>query len=193
MNIEITPQILKEIFPTITRTNAEKYINSLNLWMQIHGISDTVDRAAAFIAQIGHESGAFHYVQEIASGRAYEGRKDLGNTQKGDGVRFKGRGLIQITGRANYQQLDHDFQLDGALLNNPALLETSHYAVRSAVWYWSNRGLNEIADHSEEWTTWWKGQQYNKFQWITIKINGGLNGYTDRLRYYEQARKTLNP
>lgn len=195
--MDITPEILKQILPFATRTDINKYADSLNIWMGIYDIDKTVPRAAAFLAQVGHESGSLHYVQELASGRAYEGRRDLGNVKPGDGIRFKGRGLIQITGRANYQQLDTAFKLDGKLLSNPQLLESSQYAVRSACWYWISRGLNDIADKPEDWTMAKKDsegniiKEYNKFQWITIKINGGLNGYADRLGNYERALEAL--
>lgn len=191
--MDITPELLKEIFPFATRTDVNKYANSLNIWMEIYDINKTIPRAAAFLAQVGHESGSLHYVREIASGRAYEGRKDLGNTERGDGIRFKGRGLIQITGRANYQKLDDAWKLNGSLISNPHLLESASYAVRSACWYWADRDLNSIADHPDSWLISWKGQYYNKFQWITIKINGGLNGYQDRFKNYELALKALNP
>ena len=95
-----------------------------------------------FIAQIGHESGQLKYSEEIASGKAYEGRKDLGNTQQGDGVKFKGRGLIQITGRFNYIQLSKDLGED--FIKNPELLSTPKYAVQSACWFWNKNKLNDL-------------------------------------------------
>lgn len=189
--MDITPEALKAILPYATRTDINKYANSLNIWMDIYDINKTVPRAAAFIAQIGHESGSLHYVRELASGKAYEGRRDLGNTKPGDGMKFKGRGLIQITGRTNYQAIDDAFNLNGKLMENPPLLETAQYAVRSACWYWDTRSLNEIADKPDDWTTEWRGKAYNKFQWITIKINGGLNGYSDRLENYQRALNVL--
>ena len=92
-------------------------------------------RVSAFIAQLLHESGNFKYVKELASGDAYDTRTDLGNTPEkdGDGRKFKGRGLIQITGKFNYQALSKDFKID--LIKNPELLETPDLAVRSACWF----------------------------------------------------------
>ena len=81
---------------------------------------NTPIRFAAFIAQLAHESGSFFYTEELASGAAYEGRKNLGNTVKGDGVTYKGRGFIQITGRANYTSLSKEFGVD--FVKNPKLL-----------------------------------------------------------------------
>lgn len=139
---------------------------------------DTPLRQAAYLAQIAHESGSLRYVQEIASGEAYEGRKDLGNTQPGDGPRYKGRGLIQITGRANYKQCSQALFGDDRLLEMPSLLEETTEACRSAAWYWHSRSLNTLADTGA-------------FRAITRIINGGFNGYADRLAYYERAKAVL--
>jgi len=127
-----------------------------------------------FIAQLAHESGEFRYMEELASGAAYEGRKDLGNTQAGDGVRFKGRGLIQITGRANYTAVGKALGVD--FLSSPELLETPQYAVISACWFWNSRNLNVLADKDD-------------FLGITKKVNGGTNGLSDRKMYLDRAEK----
>jgi putative chitinase len=138
----------------------------------------TAARMAAFVAQTGHESGSFLYVEEIASGRAYENRADLGNTQPGDGVRFKGRGLIQVTGRANYERCSMALFGDDRLLQFPELLEDPRYAVYSACWFWKQHGLNELAD-------------VGNFKRITKIINGGYNGYEARLAIYQRALSKL--
>ena len=166
---------LKEIMPYAGK-RAETFLEPLNAAMDEFEIN-TPARQAAFLAQIAHESGSLRYVKEIASGAAYEGRKDLGNTQEGDGMRFKGRGLIQITGRANYAQCGA--ALDLPLLEQPELLEETENACRSAAWFWQTRGLNELADDGE-------------FKLITKRINGGYNGLADRQAYYARARGTLN-
>ena len=137
----ITNEDLKKILPLSSEVNRNKYIEWLNYFMPKYDI-DTDKEIAAFIAQIGHESGQLRYVEEIASGAAYEGRKDLGNTQKGDGKRFKGRGLIQITGRYNYQELSKDLGED--FIKNPELLSTPKYAVQSACWFWNKNKLNDL-------------------------------------------------
>lgn len=139
---------------------------------------NTPDRQAAFFAQVGHESGQLRYVRELASGEAYEGRKDLGNTQKGDGVRFKGRGLVQITGRANYLACSLALFGDDRLWHFPELLEDPAYACRSAAWFWHSRGLNELADAGN-------------FKRITKLINGGFNGMADRQALYDKAKEVL--
>lgn len=139
--MKITNEFLKEVMPQSTEANRQKYLEWLNYFMPIYNI-DSDDEIAAFIAQIGHESGQLKYSEEIASGKAYEGRKDLGNTQQGDGVKFKGRGLIQITGRFNYNQLSKDLGED--FIKNPELLSTPKYAVQSACWYWNKNKLNDL-------------------------------------------------
>ena len=137
-------------------------------------------RMAAFLAQIGHESAGLHYALEIwgptVAQHGYEGRADLGNTQPGDGFRYRGRGLIQVTGRANYAKASEALGLD--FVAQPELLEQPEYAARSAAWYWHAHGLNELADVGD-------------FMTITRKINGGTNGYADRLRLYEAGKHAL--
>jgi putative chitinase len=142
---------------------------------------DTPARVAAFIAQLAHESGSFRYVREIASGEAYdtgELARRLGNTPEddGDGERYKGRGLIQITGRANYIACGAALGLD--LIAHPELLEEPENACRSAAWYWDWKGLNDLADRGD-------------FKLITKKINGGYNGYQDRLAFWERAKEVI--
>ena len=139
--MKITNEFLKEVMPTSTEANRQKYLEWFNYYMPLYEIN-TDERIAAFIAQIGHESGQLRYSEEIASGKAYEGRKDLGNTQVGDGVKFKGRGLIQITGRSNYEKISKDLGED--FISNPELLATPKYAVQSACWYWNYKKLNDL-------------------------------------------------
>lgn len=155
---------------------AKPYVNWLNEYCPQFGINTPL-RLAAFLAQIGHESGRLRYSEEIAKGDAYEGRKDLGNTQKGDGKKYKGRGLIQITGRYNYAQVSNELGID--FVTNPTMLAQPEYAVMSACWYWQSRGLNELADEG-------------RFRDITRKINGGYNGLEDREKLYERAKRMLN-
>jgi len=100
---------------------------------------NTCKRKLHFLAQIRVESGEFAYLKEIADGSAYEGRKDLGNTRPGDGKRFKGRGLIQITGRKNYTAYGSYKGINFTEGSNNTKLEKKQYAVDSAGWYWSKR------------------------------------------------------
>lgn len=156
---------------------ASIYLDPLNDSMAEFAI-DNPDRMAAFLAQLAHESGSLKYVEELASGEAYEGRKDLGNTERGDGRRFKGRGLIQITGRANYLECSKALFGDDRLIHHPEVLEEPENAARSAAWYWNRHGLNTLADQQA-------------FRTITRKINGGLNGLDDRLTYWARAKTVL--
>jgi putative chitinase len=166
---------LKLIMPFAGK-RAALYLDFLNQTCQEYNIISPL-RQAAFLAQLAHESGSLRYVKELASGEAYEGRLDLGNTEVGDGVRYKGRGFIQITGRANYKACGDALGLD--LLTHPELLEQPLQACLSAGWFWKSRGLNELAD-------------VKNFRKITKLINGGYNGYEDRLKYYNIALKVLN-
>lgn len=167
---------LKRIMPA-AKSRAAIFLPYLSAAMEEYEIN-TPKRQAAFIAQLAHESGSFRYVREIASGKAYEGRVDLGNTEPGDGVKFKGRGLIQITGRANYKACSMALFGDERLLESPVLLETPTEACRSAAWFWKSRSLNNLAD-------------LGKFISITKRINGGTNGLADREAYYKRAKEVL--
>lgn len=186
----LTAEQLKEILPAIKESDVEKYMPFLTIYMPKYYIS-TPQRIGAFIAQTGEESINFSDTLEGDSGAAYEGRKDLGNTQPGDGVKFKGRGLIQVTGRSNYHACSISLFRDDRLLETPEILLQPEFAVASACWFWANaKGLNQVADDPENWVH--PGpHQYTKFQWITILINGGLNGYAQRLTNYIRARTAL--
>lgn len=141
---------------------------------------NTPARQAAFLAQIGHESGGLHWTTEIwgptIAQSHYEGRADLGNTEPGDGFKFKGRGLIQTTGRNNYLLTGQALGID--LVADPTLLAQPEMAARSAAWFWKQHGLNELADVGD-------------FMRITRKINGGTNGIEDRLVLWTSAKEVL--
>lgn len=136
-------------------------------------------RIAHFLAQIAHESLCLVYTEELASGAAYENRANLGNTQAGDGTRFKGRGLIQLTGRANYHQYGLACHRDFENGDAPTLISTDRgLAVDVAGWFWLTRGLNALAD-------------VDNVKTITQKINGGFNGLAERIAYLERAKWLL--
>lgn len=166
---------LQQIVPGMTDARAAEVAPYLNQAMAEADIN-TPQRQAMFIAQLAHESGGFRYMEEIASGAAYEGRSDLGNTQPGDGVRFKGRGYIQITGRHNYTEAGRALGLD--LVNNPQLAAQPENAARIAAWYWDSRNINAAADRGD-------------FVQVTRLINGGTNGLADRQGYYQRAQAAL--
>ena len=171
----MTEEQLRKIDPHISEENIKIYTPLLNKWMPYYSINTKL-RQAAFIAQILHETDSLRYTEEIASGKKYEGRKDLGNTEKGDGERYKGCGCIMITGRANYAAVSKGLGVD--FITHPELLKEPCYAVQSACWWWTMHGLNLLADKGD-------------FKAITKKINGGYNGYLDRLMYYRRALTSL--
>ncbi|TKJ76752.1 chitinase [Pseudomonas koreensis] len=176
--MSLTQQQLLQILPN-ARPVAGVFVPVLNTAMQRYQIVGR-KRVAAFIAQLGHESGQLRYVREIwgptPAQTKYEGRADLGNTQPGDGSKYRGRGLIQITGRANYAACGEALGLD--LITQPELLELPQYAAMSAAWFWKQNGLNDLADRDQ-------------FNTVTRRINGGLNGLQDRLEIWSRARAVL--
>ena len=180
--MSITQQQLLQILPNAGQS-AGVFVPVLNTAMVRFQIIGT-KRVAAFIAQIGHESGQFRYVRELGSDQ-YLSKYDtgslakrLGNTPEadGDGQKYRGRGLIQITGRANYITCGEALALD--LINQPELLEKPQHACMSAAWFWASRGLNTLADAGQ-------------FDTITRRINGGQNGAADRQALYARALKVL--
>lgn len=174
----ITPQQLVALYdcPFVRAANFAPYLNDA-MWSEA---IVTPVRIRAFLAQVGHESGRLRYVREVwgptPAQRRYEGRADLGNTQPGDGHRYMGRGLIQITGRANYQQVTDALGED--FVTYPALLETPKWACLSAAWFWGSRDLNALADAGE-------------FDLVTRRINGGQNGRADRVALHEAAQTVI--
>ena len=171
----VTGAQLKEIVPQVGEARADALSTYLSLAMSEADIT-TPNRRAMFIAQLAHESGGFRYNEEIASGQAYEWRRDLGNIYAGDGRRYKGRGFIQLTGRANYREAGRALGLN--LEQNPSLASSDLHAARVAAWYWESRDINTPADEGN-------------FLEVTRRINGGTNGYWDRLLYYNRAKEVL--
>lgn len=157
---------------------------------------NTLKRQLAFLSQVGHESGGLFYTEELASGEAYNNRKDLGNTSPGDGPLYKGRGLIQITGKANYKSLSEAVHKD--LVANPKLLGGKNTGVStadqlrlsalSAGWYWNKTKLNQYADLMNPAVGVTAEPNLSNYKTITKKINGGYNGLEDRQKRYEAGR-----
>lgn len=156
---------------------------------------DSPQEYCHFLAQACHETDHFKTFREYASGSAYEGRQDLGNTQPGDGVRFKGRGIFQTTGRANYLQLGIKKGRRDLFVDTPELLEQPEYAVWSACEYWRTRGLNDIANHSDGdiLKKKYKGSllDLSPVEYISYTINGGNRGLDERKRFYSIAQRVL--
>jgi predicted chitinase len=179
----LTIDQLRRIMPNLASAKAESLLPHLNAAMAEFGI-DTLLRTAAFAAQLAHESGEFRWMEEIwgptSAQKRYEPQTDLskrlGNSEAGDGLRFKGRGPIQLTGRANYSRFGDLLGLD--LIGSPAQAAAPGVAFRIAALFWKNRGLNEFAEAGD-------------FREVTRRINGGFNGLEDRLKYYERAKSVL--
>ena len=154
--------------------------------MDTYGIG-TPERQAAFLANVGHESGGLHWINEIwgptPTQDRYEGRADLGNVQPGDGFRYRGRGWIQLTGRDNYRAAYNRIRLKfGEQVPDfekfPETVATSRWAAMTAADFWQSKGLNALADAGD-------------FERIVKRINGGLNGYAERLALWEAAKEVL--
>lgn len=169
-----------------SQERANLFAEPLSVACAFYGI-DTPERLAAFLAQIGHESGSLRFTTELwgptpAQAR-YEGRADLGNVQPGDGFKFRGRGLIQTTGRHNYarvrNRLRERFNGVPNFEEDPDALTDPQWAALSAADYWDDKGLNALADAGQ-------------FEKITRRINGGLNGQADRLARWERAKRAFS-
>lgn len=180
----LTEKQLQHIMPNALSANIGKYLPYLNEYMPRYGISTPL-RQQHFIAQIAQESGELRYSEEIASGKAYDtGRKavELGNTPRadGDGQKYKGRGLIQVTGTANYKRFNKAIGGDGApdVVKHPTLLATPRYAVLSACWFFKTAGCLALADKDDVGA-------------VTKKVNGGLNGFDQRKMYLKRAKEVI--
>ncbi|HUC11866.1 MAG TPA: peptidoglycan-binding protein [Stellaceae bacterium] len=181
--IELPDNLLNQVAPRVTGRKGESQARIIR---EVSGpfaatlaqfAIDNVLRVAHFLAQTCHESDGFCTTVEYASGQEYEGRRDLGNTQPGDGVRYKGRGLIQLTGRTNYQNYGDLLQLN--LVGDPDLASEPATSLKIACEYWQQHKLNGFADRDD-------------IETITRRINGGLNGLESRRTYLAKAKTALS-
>lgn len=189
----ITKDQLKAIMPAAKQENIDKYCDGLNAALTKYSINTPL-RICHFVAQVAQESGSFRYNEEIwpnptldAHGVAtkgsswqlrYENNAGLGNTQPGDGYRFRGRGLIQLTGRANYAKYGSFLKRDLTSGNNPDLVAQPDLAVDAASWFWDTHGLNAYADKDDVLS-------------ITKRINGGTLGLDERKAFLASAKKAF--
>lgn len=180
---------LKAIMPTAPITNIDLFLPWFNKYCPQYDINNEA-RWCAFIANVAHESGSLKYVKEIASGQAYEGRKDLGNIFPGDGQKFRGRGAIQITGRNNYGKCSMALFGDYRLTTTPQLLEQPQYAVQSACWFWSDRGLNMMSDRIDPMIP-MAGDNLKAFKAVVKRVNGWYNGLSERIQFWDRAVRAL--
>jgi putative chitinase len=179
----LTDAQLTAIMPNMPTARRALFLPALNQTMQVYTISNRL-RAAAFLGQLAHESGEFRFMEELWGPTAQQMRYEpqsslatrLGNTRPGDGKRYKGRGPIQITGHANYKRYGELLGLD--VVSKPELVATPGVGLSAAGLFWRTNGLNALAEL----------QDYRE---ITRRINGGYNGWEERLRYYEVAKKVL--
>lgn len=175
------PDLLKACYPNSKAENRARYAVHLLDTAWAYSINRPL-RLSHWLAQLGHESGELKYSEEIASGRAYEWRKDLGNTKAGDGVKHKGYGPIQITGK--YDQTKY-FKYIGKpeLINTPSVIATNPaMGADAAGWYWvygKTVDLNRIADK-------------DNVTLITKLVNGGYNGLDDRKRLLTLCKRAVN-
>lgn len=163
--------------------NITQLLEALKKWLPIYEIDSNL-RIASFLSQCAHETGGFIFFRELGNQSYFDKYepdtkigKMLGNTEKGDGYKYKGRGIIQLTGRSNYAKYGYIINED--LINDPGLLLIPDIGVRVACEFWKNNNLNKLADEK-------------KIREITIKINGGINGLEDRVNYYNILLKILN-
>lgn len=196
--------LLRKMVPAAPK-NADVFVPHLNKAMQKYGITSRKEKAA-FLANLAHESGGFKYVKELwgptpeqkryerdfkqpwnkddpRNGKAFE----LGNDTEGDGSKFRGRGLIQTTGKRNYQRVSRALFGDDRLLKNPELLEVPEYAALSAVWFWADKKLGQYC--TEDWVK--ANPKENWFKKVVKGINGGYNGLEERQHYYDIAFSVL--
>lgn len=174
--MQITSKLLRRLCPTAKQDIIEDIADYFNKHASAYDIT-TENRICHFFAQAAHESAHFQTLTEYADGSAYEGRTDLGNIQPGDGKRYKGRGIFQLTGRSNYRLFGKRIGLD--LENNPALAQHPEVSVLTALEYWKDRNLNKYADNDD-------------INSITAKINGGYNGLDDRKNYLQSMKKLIH-
>ncbi|MDO5525665.1 MAG: glycoside hydrolase family 19 protein [Prevotella sp.] len=177
--MEVTREQLLKIMPTAPN-RVDKYLVFINRYASEFGITTSL-RMSHYLAQIAHESAELKYTKELASGAKYDTGKlavTLGNTPvaDGDGQKYKGRGLIQLTGKANYKAYKEYCGFD--VVASPELLEKPLGATRSSMWFWWKHGLNALADKDD-------------VKAVTKRINGGYNGLTSRTKYLERAKKAL--
>lgn len=171
-----TKEKLGLVMPRAMPKRIDLYYEPLVKGMTRYGI-DTPLQIAHFVAQLAHESGSLLYAQELADGSAYDGRTDLGNTQPGDGPRFKGRGLIQLTGRNNYREYSEFTGID--YVSDPIRVATDPFAcVDVACWFWKDRNIGPLAEADDA-------------RAVTKRINGGYNGLDDRLEHLARAKALL--
>lgn len=192
--VTVTVDFINKIAPSSRKSKlVASLVNEMNAQFPAASI-DTKEELCHFIAQAAHETASFTTLIEAASGKAYEMRKDLGNTEAGEGVRYKGRGIFQTTGWNNYYRLTGvcpDQSI--SFVKNPELLQQPKWAVWSALIFWNDRHLSDIAMQPDYNLIYSKylNKKLTPIEYITFRINGGLNGLDDRELFYERAKRVF--
>lgn len=176
-HLQVTAAKLRTMCPTSKKSLLEPLAQAMQELFPKYGITSYL-RICHFLAQAAHETDSFRTLTEYASGKRYEGRKDLGNVHKGDGVRYKGRGIFQLTGRANYRRFGKLVQTP--LEEQPELAATPHLSTQIACIYWTDKKLSGYADKDD-------------VKKITKRINGGYNGLQDRKNKLAIAKRLFAP
>lgn len=198
----ISVEQLRKIMPHLSAPRAAAMLPHLLAAMREFAVNTPL-RAAAFVAQIAHESGELQYMQEIASGSAYEGREDLGNTRpeamaaakrRGTtpGCFYKGHGPIQTTGYDNHKRVGEKLGIDA--VDHPELLALPENGFRAAGLFWTDKGLNAYADMDMRPAVITRRKVKHTvpaFDAITFRVNGGFNGRAERLQYFARAKEVL--
>lgn len=176
MRWNITPEFLRTVAGApVSKTVTDGLVEFLPEYLERYELNTQLE-LAHFLAQAAHESDHFRTLQEYASGSAYEGRRDLGNVYPGDGRRYKGRGIFQLTGRANYTTMSKKLGVD--LVNNPGLAATPEISVQTALEYWKSRNLSKWAKE-------------DNVEQVTKLINGGYNGLKERRIHLQKAKRAI--
>ena len=181
--MKVTKEQILAIMPN-AKDKVDAFLPYINGYAEVFHI-DTPMRMAHFLAQIAHESGELRYTKELGNKNYFRKcdvgklKNMLGNLKDGDGYKYRGRGLIQITGRANYQVYQNSKYCTGDIMEYPELLEEPSGATKSAMWWWWKHGLNKLADS-------------DCFVAITKTINGGTNGLESRRKFLTRAKKVFN-
>lgn len=200
--MSITVDILKQLAPGSKKSNY-KYLPGLSLWMNKWFPEFDIDTKGEYchiLAQLAHESDSFNAMEEYASGQAYEGRVDLGNTLKGDGIKFKGRGPLQVTGRKNYSLMGVKAGNPRKFIIDPSLLATPEWGVWTACIFWTENGLLPISNMEDTARIPYKRRvndtqkeilMLSPIEYISRKVNGGINGLDERIKFYERAKSII--
>lgn len=215
---QITEGMIWKLFPGVNAkigkekktANIKGFVYTFNKYADYFGV-DTLLEIRHFITQVGHESDGFNAYEEYASGSAYEGRKDLGNINKGDGIKFKGRGPIQTTGRINYAKAGFEISnlpfinesekklfINDGILSKPELLSDPVWGTLAAFIYWVDKDLNSLCKDDNELVTIkrfvngkWGNYVYTPIEAISRKVNGGTNGLQSRKEIYLKTKSVI--